>query len=189
MNDVATGTFTALEQGGWAPYLDRDELLLWEGQPASGLRFRPQDLFLTAFGLLFGGFAVFWMSAAIWMGAGDTMGFVFVLFGLPFVAIGAYMAFGRYFVDSFRRARTRYALTDKRGIIATNAFGRSLVSHPIGRETEVEYLPGRESTIWFARTLRQGGKGRTWEEKKGFEYIPDGDHVYRLIRQIKEQAR
>lgn len=176
-----------IDAGGWAPYLDEGEDLVWEGRPNPGLRFRISDIFKSIFGLFFFGFALFWiiMASTIGAGAPGGMGLIFPLFGLPFVVIGAYMMVGRFFWDSFVRSKTVYALTTKRGIIARSAFGRSLKSYPIKRGTEVEYLPGEEATIYFGKEERRGKNG-TYTVKRGFEYINGGDEVYRLMRAIQQ---
>lgn len=175
---------------GWAPYLDRGEKLIWEGNPAAGLRFRASDIVQSVFGLFFLGFSLFWvyMASSITRDAPGPAGFglIFPLFGLPFVAVGAYLVFGRFFWRSYVRGRTRYALTDKRAIIATNAFGRKLKSYPITADTRLEFEPGPEATIWFAEEMRRGNKGRRYTVKKGFEYIHDGDEVYRLMRRVQQ---
>ena len=175
---------------GWAPYLDRGEKLIWEGSPAGGLKIRPSDLTASFFGLFFLGFSIFWvyMASSITRDAPGSGGFglIFPLFGLPFVAVGAYLVFGRFLWKAFVRTKTRYALTDTRAIIATNAFGRKLKSFPILADTRLDYEPGPEATIWFAEELRRGNKGRRYTVRKGFEYISDADEVYRLMRRIQQ---
>ena len=178
---------------GWGPYLDRGEKILWEGAPNQGLRARGSDIGKSVFGIFFFGFAVFWVYMASSLSRGapsaaglDVFGMIFPLFGLPFVTVGAYMLFGQYFWKAHVRKHTRYALTDKRAIVAKSAWGRSLRSYEIGPSTQVEYKPGPESTIWFAEEERRGSKGRRYTVKKGFEYITDGDEVYRLIRRIQQ---
>lgn len=189
MSVINPGSGAAKATGGWSPYLDRGEKLLWEGAPATGLRFRPSDIFLTLFGVFWLGFSLFWTFMAGTMGAAAGGGFsLFGLFGLPFVAVGIYLVGGRFFWDSYARSRTRYALTDRRAIIARSAAGRSLKSWPIDDETRLDYEPGPEATIWFAEEIKRGSKGRTYTEKKGFEYISDGDKVYRLMRDIQQGA-
>lgn len=177
----------SVDAGGWAPYLDPGEDLIWEGRPNTGVRFKVSDIFLSLFGAVFGGFALFWivMASSIGGDAPGGVGLFFPLFGLPFLAVGAYMMVGRFFWDSYVRSKTVYALTTKRGIVARSAFGRSLKSYPIRRETEVEYLPGEEATIYLAREQRRGKNG-TYTVKRGFEYINGGDEVYRLIRALQQ---
>ena len=188
MTDTAAERATPLDPGGWAPYLDPGEVLLWEGAPQPGLRFKPSDLFLSLFGLAFGGFALFWitMAATIGSDAPGPIGTLFPLFGLPFLAVGAYLAVGRFFWDAHVRSKTRYALTTKRGIIARSAVGRSLNSYPIKPGTQVDYRPGDAATIYFAEEEKRGSKGRRYTVKRGFEYITGGDTVYRLIRAIQQ---
>jgi len=176
---------------GWDAYLDRDETLLWEGAPVPGLRVRASDLAQSIFGLFFLGFAIFWMWGASGFGTGDVSGpfLLFPLFGLPFVLVGAYLSFGHFFWSAFLRSRTRYALTDRRAIVAKRSFTRSLKSYPIDAGTEIEYEPGQPATVWLAREARRGNKGRTYTVKRGFEYISDGARVYRTIRDIQQSAR
>ncbi|MFK7945070.1 MAG: aspartate carbamoyltransferase catalytic subunit [Paracoccaceae bacterium] len=175
---------------GWQPYLDRTEKVIWEGAPSSGLKFRAADLVQSFFGLFFLGFSIFWvvMASRITSGSSGHEGIAlfFPLFGLPFVAVGAYLVFGRFFWKSYLRSKTRYALTEKRAIVATNTLRRKLKSYPIGPNTRLDYEPGAEATIWFAEEERQGSKGRRYTVKHGFEYIPDGDNVYRLMRRIQQ---
>lgn len=182
-----TDAITPIDPGGWASYLDPDEQLLWEGAPNPGVRFRAADLPIMIFGAFFGGFALFWIIMASWI-TGETgfVGYIFPLFGLPFLAVGIYLVVGRFFMDAYMRKRTRYALTTKRGIIATQAFARSLKSYPIDADTEVDYQPGEEASIFFATEFRRGSKGRTYSVRHGFEYIPGGDQVYRMIRAIQQ---
>ncbi len=181
------GAPLAAYSGGWDAYLDRGEKLLWEGAPLPGLRFKPSDIFISLFGAFFFGFAVFWISMASSMTSGmGGFEILFPLFGLPFVAVGAYLMIGRFFWEAFVRTKTRYALTNKRGIVAKSAWGRSLKSWSITRNTEIEYLPGPAATLYFAKEEKRGSKGSRYTVKKGFEYIPDGDAVYRLMRQVQQ---
>ncbi|HEX4350926.1 MAG TPA: PH domain-containing protein, partial [Verrucomicrobiae bacterium] len=82
--------------------MDSGEKLLWSGQPRQGLRLNISDVFVIPFSLLWCGFAIFWEANAV---KGHSP-FVLKLWGIPFVVIGLYMVFGRFFMDARTRVRT-----------------------------------------------------------------------------------
>ena len=106
--------------------LEPGEKLLWSGQPRQGLRLNISDVIIIPFSLVWCGFAVFWETTAI---KGHAPLF-FKLWGVPFVVIGSYMVFGRFFVDVWMRARTFYGVTNRRLIIVTDGFSRRVRSLP-----------------------------------------------------------
>src|SRR5215831_14428924 len=114
--------------------LDAGEKLLWAGRPRQGIFFRPSDALLIPFSLIWGGFAIFWEATALYAtsrphsDAPDFIRFIFPLWGLPFVAIGLYLIFGRFFVDRAQRAKTAYGITDRRVIIRSGIFSRTTKS-------------------------------------------------------------
>jgi hypothetical protein len=179
----------------WDDFLDPGERLLWSGQPATGLRITPRGIATSLGSLFLLGFALFWTAGAslgLWSGEWHKAdGFmrllmiVFPLFGLPFIAVGLFGVFGHYLYDARSRARTRYALTTRRALIAVNGSSRMLRSWPILPETVVDYLPGTEASIRFATEVQVDSDGDKTHTRTGFELIPDGDAVMRLIRQIQ----
>lgn len=179
----------------WDDYLDPGERLLWTGAPVTGLRFTPGAI-ATSFGSLFLlAFAVFWTAGAgmgIWSGEWRNADgflalffFAFPLFGLPFIAVGLYGVVGHYFTDARKRARTRYALTTRRALIAVDGRERLLRSWPIAPGTVIDFHPGPEASIRFATEVHVDSEGDKTHTRTGFELIPDGDTVMRLIRQIQ----
>jgi hypothetical protein len=110
-------------------HLGANERLLWSGQPRQGIIFRPSDIYMIPFSLLWGGFAFFWEYNVIRMGAP----WFFMLWGVPFVLVGAYMIIGRFFYDAQVRKRTHYALTNERVIILSGMFQRQ--QHSVNLKT------------------------------------------------------
>jgi hypothetical protein len=106
--------------------LGAGEKLLWSGQPRQGLRLNITDVFIIPFSLLWCGFAIFWEATAI----NGHAPLLFKLWGVPFVAIGLYMVFGRFFVDARTRARTYYGVTNQRLVIVTGGFSRRVRALP-----------------------------------------------------------
>src|SRR3954468_4100943 len=93
--------------------LARDERILWSGQPRQGLTLRAGDVLMIPFSLFWCGFAVFWEWSVLHSGAPG----LFALWGLPFIGMGIYLVVGRFFAESWQRARTYYAVTSERVLI------------------------------------------------------------------------
>ena len=104
--------------------LSPGEQVLWSGQPRQGIVVRSSDAFAIPFSLLWVGFAVFWLLSAAQSGAPLP----FVLFGVPFVLVGAYIVVGRFFVEAKQRQNTFYAITPQRVIISSGLFSRKMKS-------------------------------------------------------------
>ncbi|MBY6155197.1 aspartate carbamoyltransferase catalytic subunit [Vannielia litorea] len=181
---------------GWERLLDDDEEILWQGRPNGGVVVRSKDAFESLFGLFFAGFAVFWISMASSMRPPSNAPFIFQifpLFGLPFLAIGLYMVFGKYFWRAYVRRHTNYTLTNKRGFIATEVFGnRKLKSYPLTDRLELEQT-AQGDTLWIASqqfTRRnKNGFNRTYTKRIGFELIEDGGRVMGLARKAVGKAK
>ena len=94
------------------PHLAPGERALWTGRPKQGLAFASVDLVLVPFGI------VWTLASANWnIGVWDSGAPVLAnLIGLPFVALGLYMTFGRFLHDAWLRRRTLYAVTSERVI-------------------------------------------------------------------------
>lgn len=99
-------------------HLDRNEKLIWTGQPKKGIVFRTTDVFLIPFSLLWCGFAIFWFTKAITSGAP----FFFAMFGIPFIVAGLVFVFGRFIIDAKQRENTFYGLTEDRIVIKSGVY-------------------------------------------------------------------
>ncbi len=178
--------------------LDPDEELLWAGRPKQGIVFRSGDIFFVPFSLLWGGFAIFWEIMAIkavpvGMKKGELEVIIFPVFGIPFVAVGLYLIFGRFFVDAMRRKRTFYGLTNKRVIIVSGLFSKKVESLNIDG---IRYISFTEKSNGYG-TIAFGNKdalssfyaGSAWPEARNdvpmFELIPNAKDVYYQIRNLQ----
>lgn len=179
-------------------YLDPGERLLWSGAPVAAIKFTPRDILSSLFSLFLLGFALFWIGGAgtgLWTGEwrGESgfqrwMMFLFPLFGVPFVLVSAYYAFGRFPLDARRRARTRLGLTDRRALIWVDGRAPVLTSFPLTPEAVVEFFPARYARIHFATMAEKDSEGWTSYHRAGFDWIAEGETVYRLIRKIQTGA-
>jgi hypothetical protein len=101
------------------------ESILWQGRPERGpyiLRRWPQ----SCFGVFFLGFALFWTATAFTAthaapdaGMPAVFRYLFPLFGVPFVLVGAGLTFGQYIVAAAEWPNVEYALTNQRVLIRT----------------------------------------------------------------------
>ncbi|MBV0910839.1 aspartate carbamoyltransferase catalytic subunit [Anianabacter salinae] len=165
---------------GWQGILDPGERILWQARPDARLVWRARDLPLIGFGIVFAGFALFWMIMAASAG-----GFMW-MFGLIHFSVGVGLVLTPTVFSAYRRARTWYTLTDKRAFIASELpiRGRKLDSYPIARDTVLTLEDGTPGDVWFASTYRRTKNGSR-EVKIGFERIDDPRAVYALMRRIQ----
>lgn len=119
----------------WDHILAHDEEILWQGRPSGRLRIPPGHLPKAIFGLVYALFAVVWISLALTIAADTTggIGFLFPLFGLPFVLIGLWMMIGIPVWNAILRRNSFYTLTNRRGFIGSDlpVFGRHLFAEQI----------------------------------------------------------
>jgi hypothetical protein len=162
------------------------ERVVWSGEPSGGVIFTARDVFLVPFSLLWCGFAVFWTVTATGSGAPTF----FALWGAMFVCIGLFMVFGRFAFDAWIRRDTRYAVTDKRILIARSGLFRSFtaVSRDQLPQAQLKQRTDGRGTIRFgADSPMWGGRGfSSWspalDSTPQFIAIEDADRVFDLIQ-------
>jgi hypothetical protein len=119
--------------------LESGEQLLWMGRPASGFRLRGEDAVLIPFSLLWGGFAIFWEASVVQRGQPGW----FALWGIPFVLMGLHLIVGRFVLDAVRRARTLYAVSDRRVVVLSGLWTREVKSVWLRTLPEITVREGR----------------------------------------------
>jgi hypothetical protein len=160
------------------------EQVLWSGRPKQGLVLRGSDAFQIPFSLLWCGFALFWET-----GVARTGNAFFMLWGVPFVAIGLYMVFGRFFFDARQRARTFYAVTGQRVLIVSGVFARSIKSLDLKGLAALTLSEGRDGrgSIVFGPDAGMFGGSSSWPGSRAqvaprFDLIEDARRVHDIIR-------
>jgi hypothetical protein len=169
--------------------LGAGEGVLWHGHPRRGWLLRPEDAFAIPFGLA-------WLGLAVRM-PGTSWPFDPVR--ALFLAIGCYIAFGRFVVDAYVRARTWYAVTGERILIVSHAFVHTVKSLNVAGLDELRLSERRsgEGTIVFgpdspAQAFRRRWGGipcRPQPRAPRFEAIPDARRVYESIRGVQRRMR
>lgn len=190
----------------WRPYLDPEEVILWQGRPQPGWSWRAGENGTILLGLFVIGFVLFAVIDSLASGQSGPIGglIVFVIIGLVIAASGPVAM-------AVVRRGTWYTLTDRRALIAhwpTLAgitLYRGVDCYPI---TEVALVPadlrGLETVNvsrlshrhTFAKEWRRAGSltgatgphgaqpRRYRDHQVGFERLAEGAHVAALCRKV-----
>jgi hypothetical protein len=184
--------------------LDPGEKLLWSGQPKQGVRLQPQDALMIPFSLMWGGFALFWEAGVLGLVHLNTNNHVankpplfMVLWGIPFVLIGLYMIFGRFFYDAALRKKTYYGVTNRRVIILKNLFSFNLASFDLVSSSNLninERSDGSGDILFgspnsFTSSMPSGWPNSRRTVVPGFYLLPNAREIFNLIRDAQNSAR
>ncbi len=171
--------------------LSGGERLLWSGRPRQGLVLRPADAYMIPFSLMWGGFTIFWEYGVL----KSKAGFFFTLWGIPFVLVGLYLIFGRFFVDAGQRANTYYGLTDQQIIILSGLLSRNVTSLSLRTLSDVSLSEraDRSGTIRFGPgasfwTGQAGWPGSSQYGSPSFEMIENAREVFERIRAAQKSS-
>ena len=133
---------------------------------------------------------LFWNVSA-W----NTADLSFSLFGLPFLVVGIYVIFGRFWVDMSLRRNLSYFVTNKRILIERRSTGSNTKSLDIGRLPALE-LDERSDGSGSIRFGTSGGwlAGNnlgmwqpTFDPTPQFIRISNVRSVYEIIQEQKER--
>ena len=169
-------------------HLDKNERLIWTGQPKKGVVFRSVDIFLIPFSLLWCGFAIFWVIMA------SKGSIYFAMFGIPFVVIGLILVFGRFIIDAKQRENTFYGLTEDRIIIKSGLFKKTIKSLNIKTLSDIEYNEKSDGSgtinIGPKNPFMMLGNGMNWwpglKPTLSLDLIQDVRKVYSKIIEIQK---
>lgn len=179
------------------PYLLTGERVLWTGQPKQGIALSGRDIFLIPFSLFWGGVVIIWNVIA-WVapfernGADGAPLWFFPLFGLPFLAVGLYMIFGRFLHDASIRKHIHYAVTDQRVLILREKRSAKITSLDLKRLPRLELSEHRDGTgtlsfdigdsMFMGRMNGFGAWVPSLSAASQFFRISEPRKVYELIR-------
>jgi hypothetical protein len=178
------------------------ESLLWSGQPQKKVIFHEQDWYTIPFSLLWGGFAIFWEWGVTNQAAKSGSTFdIFQLWGIPFILIGQYMIWGRFFYTAWKKGRTYYAVTNKRVIVLNVGSTRKITDTYFSNLTSASLSVRADGigTIKFApETVQQANRWAFFTKNRQpldidlsllvFYDIENARSVYQVIQTQRRSA-
>jgi hypothetical protein len=180
-----------------------NERIYWAGKPNPSVIFHSDDWSAIPFTLVWTGLFVFCEGQAlgIWRDSAkpSAPNTFMVLWGIPFLLIGQYMVWGRFFVDAWLKRRTHYAVTNRRVLILQEGWKRKTQFAFLDSIPEISREGDEVGTLWLGAKLPiLGSRGSAKRSMSRFDIsdavptladIDDVDSVYRLILDLREQAR
>src|SRR4051812_30298540 len=147
---------------------------------------------MIPFSLLWLGFALFWE----WSVLGSNAPLLFRLWGIPFICIGLYNAFGRFWVAAREAERTFYAVTNQRILVQSGAFSRTFSSLSLAGLSAL-HLTEQTSGIgpitftapgpfqaWLGGVTQAGNR----QQPLALWCIPRASEVYRIIEEARRRG-
>ena len=163
------------------PTLDSDERLLWAGRPRQGLMLRASDTYRIPYSIVILCFSLFFEYQVLTMEAPGGL----AVWGALGIGSCLYFAVGRFFYDSYRRARTYYGVSDKRLLLKVRRKLTSL-DFPEASQMELDLHSPPRGTITFG--IPESAKlwfTEAWSgesEAPRFDSIDQAKQIHDLIR-------
>jgi hypothetical protein len=174
------------------------EIIHWAGAPNPSIIFHSDDYAMIPFSLIWTGFFVFCEANALGLsgtmsrnGARDTF---MTLWCIPFLIVGNYMVWGRFFVDAWMKRRTYYAVTNRRVLVRQDGWKRKISMTFLESIPSIEREGVEIGTLWFgpkypviaARGQRTRDMSRfSVGDVPVFADIDNVESVYRLIMELR----
>ena len=163
-------------------YVEPGERLLWQGRPATGIRFQIIDLLAVPLSLIWFGGALYWENIIVTnvLPQQPLLALLPILFGGYFVLSGLYFFLGRFFDNALIRRTAEYAVTNRRIMILKGRFSRSLRVIPLKTLDATTLTVHRNGigTIHFGRRAPR-------IVLPTFDFVHEAKAVHRLIENAR----
>jgi hypothetical protein len=183
------------------PHLLSGENIYWAGMPDPKVIFHSDDWTAIPFSLLWAGFAVFWEANVLGMWHGtksaEPPSTFMVFWGIPFLIVGNYFVWGRFFFDAWIKRRTYYAVTNRRVFILQEGWSTKTIAAFLDSIPNIVREGDASGTLWFGpkypimgtRGAKKRNVSRFWlDDVPVFADIRDLDTVCRLVNDLREKA-
>jgi hypothetical protein len=183
------------------PELMPGESIHWAGAPNPTVIFHSDDWATIPFSVMWTGFTVFWEAGALgyWgkeprQGEPNTF---MVLWGIPFLVIGNYMLWGRFFIDAWLKRRTFYAVTNRRVLVVQEGWKKKTSMTFLESIPTIEREGGEIGTLWFGPKYPIfAGRGKKTRDITRFLVgdvpvfadIDNVESVHRLVLELREKT-
>jgi hypothetical protein len=184
--------------------LSSGESFAWAGQPSRKVVFHSQDWAMIPFGLLWGGFSMFWEASVLGFQvpvhtkSANPATWFMALWGIPFVLIGQYLIWGRFLYNSWKKGRIFYAVTNKRVMVVNRGRSRKVIAAFLQQLPAIEKSVRRDGigTITFGIVPMISGRNTNMAAWDGglsstvptFVDVEDAEGVYRIVSDLREKS-
>lgn len=171
------------------------EKLIWADRPSSLRSHAMQHVVTSVFGIPFLAFALFWTWMASGMlnsdrgGTGTSIDYLFPMFGLPFILVGIGLVLSPLW-GMWKGAKTMYALTDQRVIVAEGGASRSVQSWSLEDVDEITRTDrGGTGDVVFSKSWVSNRKNNGYWKYHGFIGIAEPAKVEHALFAARDALR
>ena len=178
------------------------ETIRWAARPNPTRIFHSDDWAVIPFSAVWLAFFVYWESQALgfgWFGNSnrnsDTLQ---IVWGIPFLLLGNYMLWGRFFWDAWLKRRTYYAITNRRVLLVQRSRRFKTWSVFPNELSIIEREGTNIGTLWLGPKYPViAGKGQNQRDISRFAIggvptladVDNVDDVHRLLFELRDAGR